>query len=358
MVEAARRDGYAGWALDLFGDVDTRAAACAWRPIGSAASLAIDRFALLDGLAAAAADPRCLGWVAGSGFDASPDLLASGAALLPLLGTAPAAQRRVRDPRVFFETLARLRAPHPPVRHSAPADPRGWLVKDFGGCGGRHIREAADGPRDAAPQRYWQRRAAGRPMSALFVADRRGARRLAFNELIVRPEADAVYAYQGAVGPIPLPPQIACPLDALLDGLAAAFGLAGLASLDFLLGPDGRWQVLELNPRPSASAALYPRAGLLRVHVQACREAGLAAPPAAAFEPAGLMTISAPADLDAPDWRATAGCHDRPAPGTRVAAGAPLCSVSAGGRDRDDVLRRLARRRRDILETLALETPT
>lgn len=393
IAEALARDGCAAWALDLFGDADTRAAARAWRPIGDAAALRLEAAPLLAALSEARAD-GAIGWIAGSGFEAAPALLEAGAEVLPLIGTAPAAQARVRDPAGFFDTLARLGVPHPGVRLEPPAEPGDWLVKQMDACGGSHVQPAGTGPWEQAPQRYWQRRERGRPMSALFVANRRRACRIAFNELIVRPHGGAPYAYHGAIGPAMLPEADARAIDAWLDALAEHYQLAGLASLDFLY--DGTPSVLELNPRPSASAALYPDAGLTRMHLDACRLGALPARPPTFVDVRGCELVPAPAEIEMPmlagPGGAEPGCglpmpqaalepaapargqaaglrqagasplsalptlHDVPRPGSLIPAGAPLASVGARAQDADAVRAALARGRARLLNHLLQET--
>ena len=116
------------------------------------------------------------GWVAGAGFDGCSGLLEQGAACLPLLGTAAADVRRVRDPASFFGFLCAHGIGHPPVRHHASGDTAGWLAKDAGGCGGWHIVRAAEAAVDSAPPlRYWQREVGGIAMSATFIANGRDA---------------------------------------------------------------------------------------------------------------------------------------------------------------------------------------
>ena len=87
LAESAVADGFKVVALDLFGDADTRRACAEWHSIGDPASLSIDGGRLLSVLEALAQRRRGAGWIAGSGFEGRPDLLESGAALLPLIGT-------------------------------------------------------------------------------------------------------------------------------------------------------------------------------------------------------------------------------------------------------------------------------
>ena len=68
---------------------------------------------LLSPLSQLAQRGDVIGWTAGSGFDAQPDLLARGAATLPLIGMPADAVRRVRDPQAFFDDPDRQGVAHP-----------------------------------------------------------------------------------------------------------------------------------------------------------------------------------------------------------------------------------------------------
>lgn len=341
LAEAALDDGFEVVALDLFGDADTRRASSEWVSIGDPASLSIDGGRLLAALESLAGRHRVAGWIAGSGFEGRPDLLESGAALLPLIGTQAEAMRRVREPQTFFGCLDAWGIAHPPVRMSAPEDAAGWLVKDAHGCGGWHIRRAASSETLRAHE-YFQREMAGRPMSATFIANGSDASVLGFNQLIVRPTAGRPFVFCGAVGPVPVPAGVSAAATSALRALVQAFSLRGLGSLDFLLDGDAV-EVLEINPRPPASMVLYGR-GVVAAHVQACVRREL--PPRTAGVASDLVrgteVVFAPRRLwlDEPAARrlaARAGCHDLPVAATGFDAGDPLCSVSASGASAEHV---------------------
>jgi uncharacterized protein len=334
LAEAAADDGYGVVALDLFGDADTRRACSQWLSIGRPGGLRIDADLLLSHLAALAQRGDVTGWIAGSGFDGRPDLLERGAALLPLIGTEPDAVRRVRDPQRFFAQLDASRTPHPAVQMTSPADVAGWLVKDAHGCGGWHIRHASEHV-DAPDHHYFQREIPGAPMSVTFIADGRSVRVLGFNELIVRPLGARPFVYCGVVGPVLLPEDLARRVGAAVDDLAAAFSLRGLGSLDFMRDGDD-FGVLEINPRPPASMALYGP-GLVADHVRACLQRELPQAPAAAVgavRGTEIVFARRPLQLDERAARRLderAECHDLPAGAARFDAGDPVCSVSASG---------------------------
>ena len=336
MAESARQGGWRVIALDLFGDADTRLASARWAPIGDAATLSIDPSELRVALAAAAGEPGVSGWVAGSGFEALPELLDAAPPGLPLLGMGSEVVRTLRDPRRFFATLDRHHLAYPPIRFDPPPDPAGWWAKRAGGTGGWHIR-AAD---DAAPvhaDTYYQRHQAGRPMSALFLADGQAASLVALNHLIVRPLGGLPHVFRGAIGPV----HDAAMEAALEDALAAmvpAFGLRGLASLDFIAADGTAW-LLEVNPRPSASMVLHAQAwpaGLMRAHVAAIGGHLPAARARAGVRGSEVVFATCACRVDAALAASLAGlrhCHDVPARDMAFAPGDPVCSVTVQADD-------------------------
>lgn len=384
LTEAAVDDGFDVVALDLFGDADTRRACSQWCSIGEPASLRIDETLLLPALSALARRGCVSGWIAGSGFEGRPDLLERGSALLPLIGTQAGAVRRVRDAQAFFGVLDAGGVAHPAVRTTVPEDASGWLVKDAHGCGGSHIRRAASEcgattSETVTDHHYFQREVPGAPMSATFIANGRDARVLGFNQLIVRPLWRRPFVFCGAMGPVPLPASVGDPITAAVRMLARAFSLRGLGSLDFMLDGDA-CAVLEVNPRPPASLALYrgrnfqaaskgASTGVVTAHVRACLEGELPQPTA---PEAGQATNGAATDLvhgteivfsNRPLWlneRAVrwlaerAGCHDQPAAATRIEAGHPLCSVSASGASAEQVRSLLERGRAAVHQSLEI----
>jgi predicted ATP-grasp superfamily ATP-dependent carboligase len=357
MAEAAVSDGFDVVALDLFGDVDTCAAASRRFGIGEPAGLQIDGDRVLSTLALLARQGEVAGWVAGGGFEGRPALLAAGAEVLPLIGTAPDAVARLRDPAQFFAFLDEHDVEHPAVRLSPAVDGSAWLLKDLHGSGGWHIRRAVPGqPASLAPGQCLQRECAGQPMSATFVANGSEVRLLGVNQQIVRALGASPYVFCGVIGPVPVAGGVLLRLQSILRTLAVGLSLRGLASLDFLL-EAGRVLVLEVNPRPPASLALYPAWQPMAAHVRACLLGELPVPPAASAAVHGHEIVFAPQPvwLDASmasGLVAMPDLHDLPAAGQQFAAGDPLCSVSASGRSAAEVQTRLHERRASLLRSL------
>jgi uncharacterized protein len=358
LAEATQQAGHTAVALDLFGDQDTQRACTQWLPIGDPASMRIDGPRLLAALAELARGGEVAGWIAGSGFEGQIDLLERGAALLPLIGTAPAVVRRVREAQSFFSALDRHGVAHPPVRYAAPLDSTGWLAKDSGGCGGWQVRAASSLAGKPLPQGvYFQREVAGLPMSATFVANGHDARVLGFNRQIVRRFGAQPFVFCGVVGPLALDAALARELGDVARTLAAEFGLRGLGSLDFMLDGDAV-AVLEVNPRPPASLALYLDRLPMQAHLRACLNSELSTAAKRSTGPvrgSEIVFARSPLRLGDAAVRELAAwpqCHDLPRAGSAFAAGDPLCSLTAQAGSADEVIALLAAGREALLAHL------
>lgn len=363
LAQSAARGGHRVAALDLFNDLDTARWAGASRAVSARAgdSRGEPRFDGPDLLRQArrlCPPQRCLGLVYGAGFEDDPGLLQALAQGRRLFGNAPDLVRRMKDPYGFFGLLERLRISCPEWSAAMPRSRRGWLYKRIGATGGAHVVDAARlraVPQDAGG--YYQRRSRGRPMSLLLLADGRNARMVGLSLQLTSHSGPRPHAWRGAIGPLgrqDLPRDVARRLHRAAEALVDATGLVGCNSLDFLFDGRREW-VLEVNPRPSATLGLYDPdwpAGLFEAHLQACAGTlpadGRRAPriPGAVRGELivyndGLRAIAAPAGL--PPW-----CSDLPRGGTRIASGAPVCTVHAEGPALPAVRRALQRRARIV----------
>ena len=348
LAQAARRAGVHAFAFDLFGDCDTRAAALRARVLPGSLDAGFEPAALLD--AVRAVSPEIAGLVYGAGFEDRPGLLAELAAVVPLLGNTPETVRRVKDPRVFFPALETLGIAFPEVRLERPATGADWLVKRIGGSGGGHV---GAGRQDG--DRYYQRRADGRPVSALFLADGRGARLVGLSEQWAAPSArGGRFRYGGAVQPAEVSTGRHADIAAALAALVPAFGLKGLNSADFLVRGDA-CDLLEVNPRPGATLDLFESGSLFAQHCAACRGA---LPPAHGPAPARAAAviyapraIRIPERVDWPRWAA-----DLPHGEETIACDAPLCSVLADAPTPGAARALVMARRAEILAQLMGQT--
>jgi predicted ATP-grasp superfamily ATP-dependent carboligase len=358
LAQSARRAGLNVAALDIFGDRDTRQYAPLWFDIGGE-DLSIDRARLFDALERTARLPRMLGFVMGSGLESLAEELSRTSGLPRFIGNAAEATAAVRDPRRFFALLDRLGIAHPQVSWRPPADSAGWLLKRANGCGGMHVRLASQAgvPGTSPPtDGYFQRVASGRSMSALFVGARRQAAVIGFAEQLSTAAGDLPYLHTGSIGPIDLPPAISAAVKAAIGAIVSETGLTGLNSLDFLLDGD-RFQVLEINARPSSTMTLYETAapqawprGLIGCHLDACFDADLPSPgPTTARSRAGQRVVFAPCGFVVSRHFSDACfsdpfCHDVPQPGMVIGAGEPVCTLVVAQPSLPSVREELARR--------------
>lgn len=352
LAQSAARARCPVCALDLFNDADTRRVTLHSEAVDPRAGdrPGFDREDLLRRAARLCPPPGCLGLVYGAGFEDDTETLARLARGRELFGNPPELVERLKDPVRFFGMLDQLAIAHPDTTLVPPAQRRGWLYKRRGASGGAHVIDAGAVEVDAAAgQGYFQRREAGRNLSALFLADGRDAEVIGVSRQLTRGTGRHRYAYAGAVGPIELPAALYRKLRDAVDALVVRTGLVGCNSLDFLLDGD-RLSVLEINPRPSATMDLYDddwATGLFDAHLNACRGR---LPRAAAVRRTRAARAHAivyarrplqiPADTAFASW-----CSDLPRPGSRVALDAPVCTVHAEAADVQRALQMMRRRR-------------
>ncbi|MGH8575761.1 MAG: ATP-grasp domain-containing protein [Gammaproteobacteria bacterium] len=357
LARSAGRAGIPVHVLDLYADRDTRDLARSVSRIGSIATgFSADR--LLEGLHRIEERGGIGGIVAGSGFEERIDLLEAMARVGRLLGNPPEVVRRAKDPASFFALLARLGVSHPETATEAPAgspgEGAGWLCKRIGGAGGAHVRPAET---CSPPGYYLQRRVPGLPYSVVFLADGRRAAIVGYNEIRVQGGTGATrFRYAGAVI-VPEPP-VAPAVEDAVQALVPALGLVGLCGLDFMLDEEGRYSVLEVNARPTGTFELYEDLGvegpgLFQMHLSACegrlpRTVRVLGAGVAAQEVLWASeTFAIPDDLRWPDW-----ARDRPAAGTIIRAGEPICTLHARAAGRKAVDRLLSDRRAKLSAVL------
>lgn len=370
MAESAARAGFPVTAVDAFGDLDQH-------PRARVLSLARDLGLPQTIRAAARAAPSLAGEVAvyGAGFENRPAAVAALASGRELWGNAPDVLRVVRDPWRLARSLRRRGFRMPVLRRVGSADraptrpgPRGWLVKRRASGGGQYVR--AFNPRERVPRgSYLQEVAPGVPGSVAFVAARRRAVVLGISRQLVGNPAFGAdgYLYCGSI----LDPSGGAPYGygaeavrkavALVSVVAEEFDLVGVNGVDFL-AQSSELDVLEVNPRWTASMELVERAyglSVFQVHADACAR-GLLPPldvvAARSSGPAfGKAIVFARHDVSVGNtgsWLGDDTVRDVPPPGTPVAAGRPVCTVFARGRDASACYEALVRRARCVHDEL------
>lgn len=350
LARSAHYSGHSVCVLDLFADTDTLRYSSICKKI-SASGWGLD----VDSTLAAANQycPPPMPLVPGSGFENNPGLLGALSSGRPLLGNRPETVAFIKDPTNFFAMLDDLGIPHPLTSLLPPISPDGWLVKTVGANGGSHIRHAQ---RDDKPEKgkYFQEFVKGRAASVLFLANGFQCRVIGLNETWCRGGTDAPFAYAGAINRIDLPEKMRDRIQADVRALVRELGLTGINGMDLIVTSND-YQVLEVNPRPTATLDLYDDQAsfsLFKMHVAACHgelptslpDSNLVRAHAVVYAP---KTLHLPLRHSFPDW-----CTDLPAEESTFHSHDPICMAHAQGSRVDAVKRLLEYRRRNLLNLL------
>ncbi|MEX0718835.1 MAG: ATP-grasp domain-containing protein [Planctomycetaceae bacterium] len=361
-AESARRAGMSPICADVFADLDLRAAAERVLPVED----------LEDDLIRAAREAPPCPWMYTGALENRPQIVEAISATRPLWGNGPDALAAVRDPFRLKTILDEAGLPALGLRNDGdpPPDDDGheWVWKPHDGAAGRGIRRLSDkhDPREHADEPgYFQEFATGTAISAVHIADRDGTLFVGTSRQLVGIDALGAsrFGYCGSIGPLELSAEMSDTIRRIGEAIAADCGLRGVFGCDFIVS-GGRPLLVEVNPRYPASFEIFERArseALLAAHRTAFDESR---PQARGQRPAGhpptppariiaKAILYAPRAIDVPDlsrfpmaasvWDLPY-VADRPAAGTHVAKGHPVCTVLAEGCDEDECAVRLAER--------------
>ncbi len=285
--------------------------------------------------AAAAAAPASDAAAYAAPFENAPAAVATLATGRRLLGNPPAVLDAVRCWERVAAALERAGLPVARALDVAGAARAvAALRKPRRGGGGRGVVPWDGSP--LAEGEFLQERVAGVPASFLFVADGRDLVPLGVTRQLVGQPAFGADGFRwcgNLLGPEVLPDQaaVAGSAERAARVLVRAFGLVGVNGIDFV-AQDGTAAPIEVNPRWTGAVELVERASgttLFPAHVAGC-EGRLPAVPGPGGAVHGKAVVFAPAALVVPDtdgWLAERDVADIPASGSRVPAGAPLCSA-------------------------------
>jgi uncharacterized protein len=333
LAQSARRAGYIPLVADCFGDEDTRALAGDTRTLCGALRRGFRVSELTDALEEMAQSVQgdVIGLILGPGFEDSADVVAGLQMRFPLLGCTAESIAKAKDPAVFFKLLSDLGIVHPQTSLTPPEDPTGWLSKRVGGCGGRHIRRLTKTP-SAHSGRYFQQEIHAETVSALAIVGRAGTA-FGFSRSWCAPFHREPFRFGGSMSAEALDEDLEARLVDTCLALTEPLGLIGLVSFDFLVTADEAYLV-EVNPRPGASLDVMDDMSgtLFTAHVAACRgedfidllsQSWRPSPRASAYVYADQGPLDV-GELGWPEW-----VSDRPAAGSKLAAGAPIATVHA-----------------------------
>lgn len=337
LADLAVQSGYRALVIDRFGDLDTRQSALAVQ--------VVDGFSLLKLQPAIEQLQHRYSFEAviiGSGLVADHESLLWLHENFTLLGNTPETLVQTRPSSHFFQALSELDINFPETSLQPPSDNSAcWLSKPLISEGGIGIKLARD---RIGALSYWQRYQPGVVYSALFVAGGGRAQVLGFHrQWQTQHGGGQDFIFSGLLN---------CPdsevrdyrilLQLWIDKLTAHFHLCGLNGIDFIIDQGQCW-FLEINARPPASIAVYPRdLQLLQLHIDAVagRLPGPIITDARSSMAYQLIYASAPItiadDFPWPEWT-----FDRPEPGTNFDTNQAICSIIASAHTVDGILQTL-----------------
>lgn len=337
LAESAARAGYDVVAVDGFGDLDLRA--CAREVIVTRSRRGFDVARAVRAAGELGYDAACY---VGS-LENHPAAVRALAERGRLWGNPPDVLARARDPVQLAGALGARGFPVPAVCLSAPRAKTEcrWLAKPRASGGGAGIAPWRAGQR--IPRgRYLQERIAGVPGSLVFAADGRRVLPLGLSRALAGDRRFGAHDFRYC-GNLLEPSRD--PLLAAATRLAAAVteecGLVGVNGLDFV-ARGGVPYPIEVNPRYTASMELVERAygvSIFELHARACEgelwgvRASATTRSPTTIGKAILYARQRVIPRDTEAWLARDDIRDVPVAGEPIAAGHPICTIFARGRD-------------------------
>jgi len=204
-------------------------------------------------------------WLYTGALENYPDLIAEAERAGDLWGNPAPVLGCVRDPFLLMEFADEAGLHAPRCRHELPED-GDWLRKPFrSGCG-TGISFTAQGY-ESCIGCYFQEYLQGIPCSSIYVGFEDGCLLLGATRQFIGEGALNVdgFRYCGSIGPLPVTPDQFADLERMGNLLASEFKLRGLFGVDCIHCPEtGRFWMLEINPRYTASVEVLERASGLR----------------------------------------------------------------------------------------------
>jgi predicted ATP-grasp superfamily ATP-dependent carboligase len=350
------RAGFQVVAADLFSDADLRQIAPATQ---------IDRYpeGLLDWLRRL--QPKPDAWMYTGALENHPELVDAMASVAPLWGNGAEALREVRSPLKLAEFLQADGLLFPETRETLADLPQdgSWLAKTGRGASGSGVRAFTNDASQVA-DRVYQRRVAGIPYSAVYVAGGGNAALLGVVEQLVGENwlHASEFQYCGAIGPLQLPPEICDEIGRIGCRLARHFGLKGLFGVDLMIAGEQVWTI-EVNPRYTASTEVVERGTKvlsIAAHSTACINGDLVRlPDESAFDPHGKAILFARKSVRIghafAQWAKNELVHlpwptlaDIPDADSTIKQGQPVLTVFADSGSADDLKQNLQNRVAEI----------
>ena len=323
LAQIANNSGYPVWVADCFGDSDTLRVASRWLPINDIHN----PLSILKTLLTLSNEDPCT-LIYGTGIESFHSILEYLPKHIKLLGNSQHTVEKIKNPSQFFNILNKANIPYPKIKLTPPIEKKGWLKKSAAGFGGTHIQYLTPGSEYS--NTYYQEYIDGISGSVLFLANGKNNRLLSINQQFLVNDPASPFMLGGIATPFILSHPQQTVLQNIIESLLNHINLYGLNSLDFIINEAGDILVLEVNPRPSASAELLTELPqLFNYHINACQEDhSIEMTPYPKNSSTYLHYIFARYNTVIPEnisWPSM--CRDIPLPGHLILKKAPLCTA-------------------------------
>lgn len=357
LAESLTSAGYEVVAADLFNDYDLQQIAATQRIV----DYPHDLLRLVEGVDADA-------WIYTGGLENHPELVDQLTARLPLLGNGGEALRCVRDVRLLQQALERAGIRIPEIAWEAPRDSDGWLRKSARSSGGLKVEWASVVTSPFKSHEYFQRYVSGKCYGATFLGTRLCAQQMGVCRQLSHGSQEwnsPNFLYGGSVGPVTLPSEVENQVLRAGQAVYEEFGLQGWFGIDFIVDETGTLQVLEVNPRYTASVELLEMAyhrSTADLHVAACRQQSVALPSLDLDDipvVAKGVVYSAAHERIPPElvemlkarWRRQRDVRDIPAEPQLFGSSSPMFTLYAQGNSEREALESLARKHAELRDS-------
>lgn len=324
LAQSATQTGHPVWVADCFGDLDTLSVANRWQQLPILSDLSDDN--ILAAFSKLTNGENCI-LICGSGIESCYTVLEKLPDNIQLVGNTAHTIHTVKTPTLFFALLDQLDIAHPDTQFEHPDDVESWLLKSASGLGGNHIHYLSQ--QSYLIGCYFQRFIKGNSGSALFLTNGKHAQLLSINKQNNTTNEQTPFRLKSIETPWSISNHHQQQLERAIKKVTSATGLVGLNSIDFIISEQNELLVLEINPRPSASAELINQnSPLFQHHLDACRGILPCQPIIQAVTKASLHYLYSNDDLIIPsDITWPSECHDLPATDTFIKKGEPICTL-------------------------------
>lgn len=335
LAQSATHAGYRVWVADCFGDQDTLSCSERWLAVPPISTLSAQQ--ALSLITQLSNSEECL-LICGSGIEKYYPFLS----LLPdhihYTGNSEHTIQTLKSPKLFFRLLDKLKLPYPQTFfHPPTSNTKHYIAKSASGMGGVHIEKLDN--KKFNDDYYYQQFIEGQSGSVLFISNGSQSQLISINKQSLSTHPLTPFCLASIESPWTLEPHHRNYLIEAINELTISVQIMGLNSLDFIVSKDNDIFILEINPRPSASAELYPdTSSLLQSHIDACqgKEINLPSIPTSFFSLHHTLfaetNLMVPLDMNWPNL-----CHDFPIDGTKINQYEPICTIIIKSHSKQDV---------------------